>query len=89
MDATINQSALYPLAKDIKAIDKSIKYQIHRQFGRVDRQLVNDYLKKMKLGSYTSAVDITLSMDGLRLNSDYRAVPKDILQLDATKVFSN
>jgi predicted SAM-dependent methyltransferase len=85
MNSTIQQSVFYPLAKDIKAIGKSLKYQIHRQFGRVDLELVDRYLqhntvRKLHIGCGPHIIDGWL-------NSDYQAVPKDILQLDATSTF--
>jgi predicted SAM-dependent methyltransferase len=85
MNLALKQSPLYPLAKDIKAIGKSIKYQLHRQFGRVDLQLVNSYIqqnevRKLHIGCGPHPIDGWL-------NSDYQAIPKDILQLDATKTF--
>jgi predicted SAM-dependent methyltransferase len=85
MNATMKQSTFYPLAKDIKAIGKSLKYQIHRQFGRVDQQLVNNYLRQNNIRKLHIGCGYHI-IDGW-LNSDYQAVPKDILQLDATKTF--
>lgn len=85
MNSAIEQSILYPLAKDIKAIGKSIKYQIHRQFGRVDLQLVNNYLRKNEIRKLHIGCGHHI-IDGW-LNSDYQAIPKDILQLDAAKTF--
>jgi predicted SAM-dependent methyltransferase len=85
MNATIKQSAFYPLAKDIKAIGKSLKYQIHRQFGRLDQQLVNNYVRQNDIRKLHIGCGYHL-LDGW-LNSDYQAVPKDILQLDATTIF--
>jgi predicted SAM-dependent methyltransferase len=85
MNSTIQQSALYPLAKDIKAIGKSLKYQIHRQFGRVDLQLVDHYLQQHDVRKLHIGCGPHL-LDGW-LNSDYQAIPRDILEIDATKTF--
>jgi predicted SAM-dependent methyltransferase len=85
MNSTIQQSPLYPLAKDIKAIGKSIKYQIHRQFGRVDLQLVDRYLQQHDVRKLHIGCGYHI-LDGW-LNSDYQAIPKDILEIDATKTF--
>jgi predicted SAM-dependent methyltransferase len=85
MKAAIKQSIFYPLAKDIQAIAQSIQYQIHREFGRVDRQIRNEYLnrhaiRKLQIGSGFNILSGWL-------NSDYQPFPKDILRLDATKTF--
>lgn len=85
MNLAIKQSTLYPLAKDIKAIAGSLKYQIYRQLGFVDLKLVNNYLesneiRKLHIGCGYHPIDGWL-------NSDYRPIPKDILRLDATKTF--
>ncbi|WP_310489426.1 methyltransferase domain-containing protein [Chamaesiphon sp. VAR_69_metabat_338] len=85
MNSTIEQSPLYPLARDIKAIGKSLKYQVHRQFGRVDAQLVENYLRQHDVRKLHIGCGYHM-LDGW-LNSDYQAIPKDILQVDATKTF--
>lgn len=82
---TLDRYHLYPLARDIVAILKLIKYQIHRRFGAVDRQLVKDYLqqnqiRKLHIGCGFNEIDSWL-------NSDYQPQPKNVLRLDATQVF--
>ncbi len=85
MKAVLKQSVLYPLAKDIKAIGKSLQYQIHRKFGSIDKQLVDRYLlqneiRKLHIGCGYNIIDGWL-------NSDYQPIPTDILRLDATQTF--
>jgi predicted SAM-dependent methyltransferase len=82
---SLQQLQLYQLAKDIIAIGRSIKYQFHRQFGRIDRQIVNNYLQYNQIRKLHIGCGHNI-LDGW-LNSDYQPVPTDILELDATKTF--
>jgi predicted SAM-dependent methyltransferase len=76
---------LLVLAKEIKEVAKLIKYQFHRNFGLIDKKILNNYLdrheiRKLQIGSGFNIISGWL-------NSDYRPVPKDLLRLDATKKF--
>jgi predicted SAM-dependent methyltransferase len=76
---------LYPLAEDIMDIGKTLKYQVHRRFGAVDRQLINNYLQKNEIRKLHIGCGFN-PIDGW-LNSDYRPYPTDTLLLDATQTF--
>lgn len=85
MKSTFKKSEYYKLAKDVKAIGKLLKYQVHRQFGRIDRQIVNNYLQQHQIRKLHIGCGFNL-IDGW-LNSDYQPIPTDILRLDATQTF--
>jgi predicted SAM-dependent methyltransferase len=76
---------LYPLAEDIMDIGKTLKYQVHRRFGAVDRQLINNYLQQNEIRKLHLGCGFNL-IDGW-LNSDYQPYPTDTLRLDATQTF--
>ncbi len=76
---------LYPLAEDVMDIGKTLKYQVHRRFGAVDRQLINNYLQQNKIRKLHLGCGFNL-IDGW-LNSDYQPYPTDTLRLDATQTF--
>jgi predicted SAM-dependent methyltransferase len=85
MKTAVQKSIFYPLAKEVKAISKLLKYEVDRQFGRVDRQVLNTYLdrheiRKLQIGSGFNILDGWL-------NSDYQPIPTDLFRLDATKTF--
>jgi predicted SAM-dependent methyltransferase len=89
MNTTIKQNLenadLLSLAKEIKKVGKSIVYQFHRQFGLVDRQVLDRYLqqntiRKLQIGCGHNLIDGWL-------NSDYQPMPTDQLRLDARKTF--
>jgi predicted SAM-dependent methyltransferase len=76
---------LYPLAEDVMDIGKILKYQVHRRFGAVDRQLINNYLQQNEIRKLHIGCGFNL-IDGW-LNSDYQPYPTDTLRLDATQTF--
>lgn len=89
MRATIKKSLqeyhLYPLTKAIIDLAKLLKYQVHRRFGAVDRQILKNYLQQNQVRKLHIGCGFNL-IDGW-LNSDYQPYPTDTLQLDATKAF--
>ena len=76
---------LYPIAEDIIDIGKALKYQVHRRFGAVDRQLISNYLQQNEIRKLHIGCGFNL-IDGW-LNSDYQPYPTDTLRLDATQTF--
>jgi predicted SAM-dependent methyltransferase len=81
----LEDANLLPLAEEVKELGKLVKYQFHRQFGLVDRQVLDRYLqqntiRKLHIGCGHNPIDGWL-------NSDYRPIPTDQLRLDATKTF--
>jgi predicted SAM-dependent methyltransferase len=76
---------LYPLAEDLMDIGKTLKYQVHRKFGAVDRQLINNYLQQNEIRKLHIGCGFNL-IDGW-LNSDYQPYPTNTLRLDATQTF--
>jgi predicted SAM-dependent methyltransferase len=82
---TLKDTNLLPLAEEVKELGKLIKYQFHRQFGLVERKVLDRYLqqndiRKLQIGCGHNSIDGWL-------NSDYRPIPTNQLRLDATKIF--
>jgi predicted SAM-dependent methyltransferase len=76
---------LFPLVKAIIDLGKLLKYQVHRRFGAVDRQILTNYLQQNQIRKLHIGCGFNM-IDGW-LNSDYQPYPTDTLRLDATKTF--
>jgi predicted SAM-dependent methyltransferase len=82
----LQDSHLFPLVKDIIDLGKLLRYQVHRRFGAVDRQVLTDYLQQNQVRKLHIGCGFNM-IDGW-LNSDYQPYPTDTLRLDATKTFA-
>jgi predicted SAM-dependent methyltransferase len=82
---SLQEYHLYSLIKDIIELAKLLKYQVHRRFGAVDRQILKNYLQQHQVRKLH--IGCGFNMINGWLNSDYQPYPTDTLQLDATQTF--
>ncbi len=81
----LQDSHLLPLVKDTIDLGKILRYQVHRRFGAVDRQILTNYLHQNQVRKLHIGCGFNM-IDGW-LNSDYQPYPTDTLRLDATQTF--
>jgi predicted SAM-dependent methyltransferase len=81
----LQDAHLFSLVKDLIDIGELLKYQAHRRFGAVDRQVLTNYLQRNQIRKLHIGCGFNM-IDGW-LNSDYQPYPTDTLRLDATKTF--
>jgi hypothetical protein len=51
----LQDSHFFPLVKAIIDLGKLLRYQVHRRFGAVDRQVLNSHLKQHQIRNRISA----------------------------------
>ncbi len=81
----LQDTHLLPLLKAFINLGKLLRYQVHRRFGAVDRQVLTNYLQQNQVRKLHIGCGFNM-IDGW-LNSDYQPYPTDTLRLDATKTF--
>jgi predicted SAM-dependent methyltransferase len=81
----LQDTHFFPLVEATMDLGKLLRYQVHRRFGAVDRQLLTNYLQQNQIRKLHIGCGFNM-IDGW-LNSDYQPYPTDTLRLDATKIF--
>jgi predicted SAM-dependent methyltransferase len=81
----LQDTHFFPLVEATMDLGKLLRYQVHRRFGAVDRQLLTNYLQQNQIRKLHIGCGFNM-IDGW-LNSDYQPYPTDTLRLDATQTF--